>query len=598
MPRTKTLRPTSTSYLLPGMGQTHAHSGKPSSAKQSHRKLQGLDPLVARQEALSAQVDVTARVRSMGAQEASVPARPPRRSIKQLGRGLVRGVAKAMGLARGEPKPQVELLRHVGTSARAGEQEPLPLRSLATSLVQTMAAEEAAQGARIGLTEARSVDAIAGAQVDQKQADVELAARRYVHSSQRLQKLEQEVGVAAVLAATRDSIEPTARSLAATRSLIERIKVRREETSAALIALEALEPPERQWEQGASSTAAAARSTGSARARVSLRDLLDAEEEPETFATSIPSLQRPVDHICASLHSLLHAESQQELKDLDARIESLRELEAQQDALLGKRQARSRELEDRQSRLQDELAQARRSDLLAQQLWGHDEAVASLKAVRSELQPVIERRTAALDNATQASADAREAYARQCDTHIAQVLDGLSTFDGPEEVEPLREALRRWADGLKDRTCVFGSEAVPAALVLDITVQALSVASDGKAAEALQAVKGLSELSLHDVVPMPQAHEATAPSTPCDAAGRLARSLAAVPRGMQVLTLLLAPGPAPDKRRMEATRLYFHADDLMAGAAPEDENLRRWLGGARRAAARAVHASEPALALD
>lgn len=536
------LRPSSSTFGLPGNGKTQAHAGKPSSRQQSHQKLATLDPVVAQKELLSAHLAPKAQALAAQLNRAEATTRPaPRHPVTRLAKALGRGLAKVAGVHPGKPQPKEQLLRYAGTSPQVA---PVAVHAAgldpAQTLVQALGHEQAHLLARIDVNEAVGVDALVAQHLEQIEKNRALASRRAANLSAREHYLAaRQPRLAAELATLRSAVPAAAEALAATAAELDQ-------------------------------------------ARADLDQHLTRERD-ETR----PGITRP-------LGTLLWLERRgNELAEEVARLE---QLQATQEAALQGQRSRQAAIEAALQRIEAQLAQARLSARVnAQDLREQDQAAKALAELQPDLRSVQARRTERQTAMRNAAEGAQATLQDHRALHLADQLTALPGFESAMHTGPLQQALRAWTAGLKAATAAFGTEALSASDVLSIAVPALSAASGADAARAAQAVHELSGLSLCDLIPGPDM-PADAPRPPLgDAARRTAELLANVPRGMQVLAHLMAPLHVPlSKERLEPARLYLHAERLLRRQPPPDETDREWLGGAQRAARRALHAAQPA----
>lgn len=635
MPRFS-LRPHSLTWGLPGMGRTQAHTNKPPSTRQTHHKLATLDPLVAQKEVQS---DSERRVpkakiliERMSRVEENVPAAPRNPISKAIAR-LGRSAAVMVGLKHGKPKSHVQLLRYANTRPDKnvpppeGEASVTP-HDLYPALVHALEREQAHLEAWIDADHAAGLDAGLAADIDRVKQDIGEAAHEVTNLADQAHELRKDrSNLEASLERERNAIATATESLDATQSQLS------EATQALDLALLALEQETDQQSATVSrleQTLQNARLEGREAAKTlhfgratPVRDQL---ERRVTYANekigaiqselaianatllALQQRQQQLQHDLQSPSSCLPAEptdSRQldsqildeqahEIRLLAQRVAQLERDDAGQRAALQARHIRVNEFEQQLRDVEVQFAQALDSSKInAAQLWKRDDEAAALTALQQELQPVLEIKANARDEAEAEGKKARAALEAQGQALLLKLLDDMPGFRAGAGAEQAQQALRDWADRLAQATSVFGVEALPAPAVLTIGMQALSNATEEDPAKAAEALRELRGRSLHAIIPPPgdPADALASMSTLTESARVTASLLASVPRGMQVLAHLLAPGEAaPSKEQLDAARIYLRADNVLRHTPPEDISLRQWLANAKMAAQRALHA--------
>lgn len=546
-------RPTTVTYGLPGNSKTQAHAGKPSS------KLATLDPVVAQKELLSPAAHPAPKVRAlvekMNRAEASTPP-PPRHPISRLAKALGRGLTKVTGLSPGKPKPQEVLLRYAGTSpptrdrAHAQAAEPGTTADPAQTLVQALGHEQAHLQAQIDVNEADGVDALVARHHDEAAQRLALLTRRATCLADRAHELtRQRTDLATELAELRAAIPATTEVLAAAQLLLTQA-----------------------------------------------RSDLDRHHQARQHEQAQPGPRR--------LGTLLQAERRQEIDE--QAVAYFQQTQNEQERRLQAQRARQAQIETDLPTVEAQLAQAVLSArVTAGDLFEQDEAVAALADLQPLLQPVRDHRAEALAATLATAQEARAGLQTGRQADLEDQIQALQGFSATPHAEPLRQALRSWADTLEPATAAFGAQALSAPDVLSIAMAALSAASGSDAAQAAQALADLRGLGLAALVPHPDADADADAARPTlsQAARRTAELLAHAPRGMQVLAHLAAKPPASPsasppapltKELLEPARLYLRAEALLRRQPPPDDADRQWLAGAQRAARRALHAPQPA----
>jgi hypothetical protein len=555
-------RPTNTTLVVPGTGNTTAHT-KPGA------KFHSLDPLMARNEVLSAQADPLARAQALMTPTAAAEA-PPRAPRRALGK-LLHGAARVMGFARGEPVGHEHLLRYAGTklppkaAASAGTEAPGGVQKTLSSFVSMLAAEQEAMDARIAVHQVAASQEVATSHLDRIEGELALFSRREVHLARRIGELsEQALAIAEKRAAVQEEIALAGEVLAFTR---EALASERQ----ALASLDQLPPPMPMQRTG----------TGTA----SLRDLMSAEREQDQRAAERARLVA------------LHAEN----------IAALEEVQVQKGEMLAALQAKAQAIEQQYQEQLPRLQEQEREALYARHLaqvnakdqQTHRTAAGNLHALLTqqgqEAPPLL--RVGQAREAVKAAAEVAalevartfsEVEAERCD----ELLAACPGFAQTADLQPLRDAVQGWSRSLDERLAGFSGEALSKSLAVNIAIEALSVATGGDALHAAELVHELQAMPLAALVPPPGAE---GPIKPSDMAQRLARLLADEGAGLQMLELLLAPAPAPlGNRQAEAARIYLLADEARLKL-PEGE--RDWFAAVQRAASAVSHAADPAKAL-
>jgi hypothetical protein len=534
-------RPTNTSLVLPGTGNTTAHTGNASA------RLYTLDPLAARNEVLSAQADPLARAQALTTETAAAgqntPVMAPRRALGKL----LHGAARVMGFARGEPVAHEHLLRYAGTKLKheaSRAEAPGGVQKTLSSFISKLAAEQHAMDARIACNEVAAVAEVVAGHLERTKGDLALSARRATALADRASELSQRgVAVAAQLATVREEISLTSDVLACIREALARERPASGRPGEAPPA----QPP-----------------AGTGTGMSPLRDLLSAQLEHDQREAAWSNV--------AMLEEVLADKSR---------------------ALAGLRSS-ERALLQRQQELQAGIASTQRvAGANERDLWSHDRAAEGLRARQEPLQRVGQAREG---EETAAAAQAREARASFADVEAArcgELLDLCPGFAGAGDLQPLRDAVRGWSETLQERLARFGGEALPRSLAVHIAFEALSVATGGHALQAAELMHRLQENELSAVIPHPGGA-----ATAAEPAQRLARLLADEGCGIQMLQLLLKPGRAPlSQMQAEAARQYLLAGEAALRLREGDTAQREWMAMAQRAAAGVTHAGDPVQAL-
>ncbi|WP_140626579.1 XopZ family type III secretion system effector [Methylibium rhizosphaerae] len=531
-------RPTNSALLLPGMGNTTAHTG------EAGAKLYTLDPLVARNEVLSAQADPLARARTLTA-EPVAESTPPPTMVPRLALGkLLHGAARVMGFARGEPVAHEHLLRYAGTKlepgAPAGEAEG-GLQKTLSSFISKLAAEQRAMDARIAVNQVAAATEVVAGHLERTEGEMALFARRVGTLSDRAHQLSRQgVALAAELATTREEIALTRDVLTLTRDMMAQERQ-------ALAAMRDAPLP------GQSPIAGTGMSP--------LRDLLSSERE--------------------------HAQR-------SSNLAALEEVHARKSEVLSGLQARALALEQRQQGLQAQTLDAQRiAGASERDLWDSDRAADQLRSHQAPLQRVGEAREGVKATADAQALEAVQSFAALEAARCRELLEACPGFAQTANLQPLRDAVQGWSRSLPERLARFGGEALPMSLAINMAFEALSVATGGHALHAAELVHELQALPLAALVSQPGGEVAASAF-----AQRLARLLADEGAGLQMLELLLGPAQAPlGKAQAEAARLYLLADEVRLNLPEADAAQREWVAAAQRAARSVTHAAEADKAL-
>ncbi len=559
------LRPTSTTFGLPGMGRTTAHAGKPARGQQSHHKFSTLDALAARNEVLSRPADPVALAQALagpGGAPAAAGATQfvPRRPLT----GLLKGAARTLGLCPAQPLPREELLRYADTPGKpdgsaATPERPDDPRRTVSALTTLLAREQDALDARIAVHQADAAQVQVAGCLDRTEGDLALSVRRVGGLAGRIEALtRQSIDTAAELGTVRDAIASTTGVLADTRALLARLREAHAGSRQPLDASADARPPR----------AGGMRPTASR----SLRDLMRDEDE------------RP--------------QREDRRAGWAMGIALLEDIETQESGSLAALQDQARALDQRGQDVESQLRQARHSARLNQQaLWDHSHAAESLRASGGPLQQVVHERQALQAPAEADRQQALEAYARADGAVCHALLESCGCFADAAGRPVLREAMRMWSGTLDGRLAGFGADALPKSLAIGIALQALGIATGNDAPRAAALVRELQVTPLAALVP-PAGLGRPLPA-PCDAACRLAQVLAEQPSGIQMLELLLVPSPAVlALAQAQGVRVYLTADDARRQLGRDDSAQRSWIGAAQTAARRVLHASDPAGALE
>ncbi|WP_415266034.1 XopZ family type III secretion system effector [Acidovorax sacchari] len=570
------LHPHTTTLLVPGNARNAAHAGDPAPGKQAHHKLHQLDGAAARREALAPHFGLAGRVReylaeplpaaadadsagAAAAQPAPPAATAPRKATKAL-RKFLGKAGTALGLRAGKPVGLDELTRFRNTAAAgarpiardtAGDRGTW--RSVGSAQARAFAASQRLHEAEVAARKATALEHLVQLHIERLESDARRTGRRIAHAADRPAPLRRQQ---AAIAAQQQALDASIARLAEDTATLERRIAQAEAALAAPV-------------RGRLGTLLAARTE----ADRTEADRTEADRGGADTGEEVAALRQHL-HELRSLHTIR----------------------------TGVRQG----LEQRRQDVQAGLERLERSAVaMARDLFDADDEAADLRSLLGGLQ----ERRATLETARDAARAASEAAAaalKACEKEMADrqidTLPGLRAPGAPAEAAAraaLKDALRNWSEGLD--TAMFGDRAIPAAGVVAVGLKALAVAADGDPAEALQALAALRRLRWADLAPPPGADAArpAAAGLP-PAAQRTVDHLARVPRGLQVLSHLLRPegSPAAQPERLAAARLALRADALLRAAAPDDTALRTWLGHARHAARRALHAAEPAKALD
>ncbi|SDP22692.1 hypothetical protein SAMN04489708_10976 [Paracidovorax cattleyae] len=561
------LRPHTTTLLVPGNARNAAHAGDPAPGKQAHHKLHQLDGAAARGEALAPHFGLAGRVRkylaeplpaAAGADADAASAQPPppgatapRKATKAL-RKFLGKAGTALGLRAGRPAGLAELTRFRDSAAagarpiaRDDPRDQGTWRSVAAAQARAFAASQRLHEAEVAVRKATALEHLVQLHIGRLESDAQRSGRRIAHAADRPVALHRQQEA---IAAQQQALDAGIARLAEEAGALER-RIAQAEAEAALAA--------------------------------PVRGRLDALMNART-AVDLGGADAGADAVALRQH--LH-----ELRSLHMIRTGIRS-----------------DLEQRRQDVQAELERLERSAVaMARDLFDADDEASDLRSLLGGLQD----RRATLETARDAARADSEAAASAlksrekelADRHV-DTLPGLRAPAAPGEAAAcasLKAALRDWADGLD--TAPFGDRAIPAAGVVTVGLKALAVAAGGDPAEALQALAALRQLRWDDLAPPPGAEpDRRDPAGLPPAAQRTVDHLARAPRGLQVLSHLLRPegSPAAQPERLAAARLALRADALLRAAAPDDAALRTWLGHARRAARRALHAVEPAKALD
>ncbi|ADX46784.1 putative secreted protein [Paracidovorax avenae ATCC 19860] len=559
------LRPHTTALLVPGNARNAAHAGDPAPGKQAHHKLHQLDGAAARREALAPHFGLAGRVReylaeplpaaadadtsgAAAAQPAAPGATAPRKATRAL-RKFLGKAGTALGLRAGKPVGLDALTRFRDTAAagarpieRGAPADRDTWRSVGTAQARAFTASQRLHEAEVAARKATALEHLVQLHIERLDSDAQRAGRRIAHAADRPVPLRRQQ---AAIAAQQQALDASIARLAEEAEALERRIAQAEAALAAPV-------------RGRLGTLLAART--------------EADRSGADTGEDVAALRQHL-HELRSLHTI--------------------------------RTGIRHGLEQRRQDVQAELQRLERSAVaMARDLFDADDEAADLRSLLGGLQ---ERRTTleAARDAARAASEAAGAALKACEKEMAgrqiDTLPGLRTPATPAEAAAcaaLKAALRDWSGGLD--TALFGDRAIPAAGVVAVGLKALAVAAGGDPAQALQALGVLRRLRWEDLAPAPGAEAArTAAAGMPPAAQRTVDQLARVPRGLQVLSHLLCPegSPAAHPERLAAARLALRADALLRAAAPDDAGLRTWLGHARRAARRALHAAEPAKAL-
>ncbi|WP_372360306.1 hypothetical protein ACDH70_15645 [Xanthomonas axonopodis pv. poinsettiicola] len=410
------IRPSTTTFGLPGNSRGAAHAGTPSPHKQAHHRLHQLDGPAAESEARAAELDVAARVHrytaAAAAAERGTPA--PRKTARLRGvreslQKLARLAGTAVGIARQSTPDHTRLLRYQGTSAQPAppaRSEHSDWHTLAPLQTATFSASQRLSDARIAMRKAAALERLVLLHIDRLEQDTSLHARRAPRLADRANDTRKRQQVLATWSALlRTHIAGCSERLARTEQQLQQ-----------------------QLDQ---LTAMPAPAANGRRAR--LRDLLTHEAELERIRKQ-------------------HQHAQH--------LSSLRE----------KQQAMLQRMEVRAASLDTTLAQALQSALIvADDLFETAARADDLRALLPALADLTQSLEEEVDRAAADDLRASQALQAASDALIAaQIAQTASSATDAATATALRNRLSTWASGLS--TTRFADQAVPAAGIVAIAL--------------------------------------------------------------------------------------------------------------------------------
>lgn len=650
------LRPHSISHGPPGNATTIAHPGPPSAYQHSHHKLPTLDPQAVQAELLSATDGLDAASQELvdkatGSDVDTPPARPQAAAAKVTCGGLRRRLFAAAGIGHGRPKKgHALLLRYAGTAmpetgasaavSDAAPSAPTSLVDLNQTLVHLLEHTDQHLLASIDAQHHSELEAALERNLHHTEQDLGLRGRRAVNLSDRAAELrhqhdetERQLRLRRdQLSRARSTLHDLQRQLSQTREALadaeQALEAQREQFRAVLQS--GLEEVERQINrqhgdisqlESASSAARTAANDaklalfrkwgGSSRAKL--------KQEVEQSRQAATDLQTRLDDARAALSSLQQRRERLQQADcgasdnlLGARFVAERALEVDELSRTRERLERSCVVEGKMvsifqsqvTRLESELhsldEQRRQVEhsaaINAAELWKMEDSFASMQELPPKLMPGQGRKAQALKTAESARQNARAALDQQGQALQQHLLETLPGFDPETHCDDGADAMSTWASRLTERVHVFGADALSPAAALAVGMNALSAATQKNATLVAGTLDELGAASLSTLIPPPDAElpaETDTPARPLgESASATAKLLAAVPRGMQVLTHLLAPDAPPlPTEQLEAAQIFLRAGDVLDRTEASDTTSRDWLIAAQTAARHAVHAS-------
>ncbi|WP_345778705.1 XopZ family type III secretion system effector [Xanthomonas nasturtii] len=558
------IRPSNVTFGLPGNSRSTAHAGTPAPHKQSHQRLHQLDGRAAESEACAAEADVAARVhRYTAAATGTVHDTPAPREAGRL-RGVRKSLQKlaqfagtAVGIARQATPDHTRLLRYQGTPAQPAppaQADPGDWHALAPLQIAAFSASQRLNDARIAGRKAAALERLVLLHLDRLEQAAGLHARRAPRLADRANDIRKRQQVLATWnALLRKHIAKCSERLARTEQQLQE-----------------------QLDQLMAMPAPAARDH-----RPRLRDMLKHEAE------------------------------------LD-RIRKLHEHARHLSALREKQQASLQRLQVRAASLDTTLAQALQSaHIVAGDLFETATQADDLRALLPALSGLKQSLEQELGSAVADDLNASQALQTASAALIAaQIAQTASSATDAAAATVLRKRLSTWANGLS--TTRFGDQAVPAAGIVAIALGALrsavaGVLGDNRAEVALvlATFDHVHNSTWSALIPADPEESGVRPSAAMDersgipraaieaATTRWLETLSRIPRGRQVLGQLIQVRhePAADPGRQDIARIALRADALLRATPVDDAATRSWLSDARRAAGRALHAADPAQAL-
>ncbi|RFP09203.1 MULTISPECIES: hypothetical protein [unclassified Duganella] len=557
---------------LPGIGRSKAHDDQRSSTRQTTHKLATLGPLAALNELRSDSGKSVQKAKSLIEKGADAHAAEPakrRPRVAKVFSQLSGKTAVLLGLKHRKPQPHAQLLRYADTRPGNSERptpphEPAALRDVIPALVRTLELEEVSLHAQIDVNHTAGVEAALDSEIHRIREEEGLAILRMANLADRIPRLEQQRN-----------------------------------------ALMALLHRER---------AAMARMSG----------LLLAVREHEPAVSDVPRLEQELDGLrrharqtAVSLHfnraSPTRALHEREITHTNEKIEAMQSELAHARAAPAKRdnseqlaaarlhQARIHDFEQRLREVETQLMQTRHSSTVnAAHLWEVGDGIADLEVLLPPLQEVMKRNAAVLEETSTRARKSRMELGGESQALLSRLLGHMPGFQTGVATAWSPPALRIWADGLERKVGAFGVDALAASSVLAIGMQALSIASGEDPVEADAILCEMRACSLSDLISAQGGPGAALTGMPglSEKSRVMLGLLASVPRGMQVVSHLFAPGEmVRSKEQLYAARIYLQADDALRRASPEDGAGRRYLENAKRAVRCALQAPSVALGL-
>ncbi|SMQ96008.1 Hypothetical Protein NBC2815_02681 [Xanthomonas fragariae] len=562
------IRPSTLTFGLPGNIQGTAHAGTPSPHKQAHHRLHQLDGPAAESEARAAELDVAAQVHRYTApaaeavQNASQQRKPSKlRGVRKSLQRLAQFAGTAVGITRQATPDHTRLLRYQGTpaqtapSAPVAQAEPGDWHTLAPLQTATFCTSQQVSDAKIAVRKAAALERLVLLHIDRLEQNAGLHAKRAPRMADRANETRKRQQVVATWKALlRTHIDSCSKRLART---------------------------EHQLQQ----------------------QLDQLTAMPATVATD----RRP------RLRDLLKHEAEMD------RIRAMHEHARHLSALRDKQQAFLQSLEVRAASLDTTLEQALQSaHIVAGDLFETAAHADELRALLPGLSSLKQSLEHALDTATAEDQRASKSLKAASDALIAaQIEQTAHSATDVAGANALRKRLSTWAGGLS--TTRFAEQAVPAAGVVAIALGSLRSAvtnvlgdnRDDAPALLLATFNHVHHSTWSALIPtdpeppddQPDAATGEHPGIPRAAieaaATRWLETLARVPRGRQVLGQLVRAQHerAADPSRQDIARIALRADSLLRATPMDDTATRSWLSDARRAAGSALHAADPAHAL-
>ncbi|CAD0353995.1 XopZ family type III secretion system effector [Xanthomonas hortorum] len=558
------IRPSTVTFGLPGNSHNTAHAGTPAPHKQAHHRLHQLDGPAAESEACAAEADVAARVRRYTAaaagtgQDTPAPREAGRlRGVRKSLQKLAQFAGTAVGIARQATPDHTRLLRYQGTPAqpaRPAQAAPGDWHALAPLQTAAFSASQRLNDARIAVRKAAALERLVLLHLDRLEQAAGLHIRRAPRLADRANDTRKRQQVLATWnALLRKHIAKCSERLARTEQQLQ--------------------------EQLDQLTAMPAPAASDRRPR--LRDMLKHEAE------------------------------------LD-RIRKLHEHARHLSALREKQQASLQRLQVRTASLDTTLAQALQSaHIVAGDLFETAAQADDLRALLPALAGLRQSLEQEVGSAVADDLNASQALQAASDALIAAQIAQTASSATDAAATALRNRLTTWASRLC--TTRFGDQAVPAAGIVAIALGALrsavaGVLGDNRADEAallLATFDHVHHSTWSALIPADPQQPGVQPSAAMDERSGIPRAaieaattrwleiLSRVPRGRQVLGQLIQARhePAADPGRQDIARIALRADALLRATPVDDAATRSWLSDARRAAGRALHAADPAQAL-